>query len=98
MMTAPFFKSYEDMLDYYYWQPLKNSGMDLKVFQKYGRASDIAEEIELAKADAPVLTSTTAVRNVLSPNQMRSRCYQKDLGQSQVTEHLRLQALQQAAT
>jgi hypothetical protein len=37
MMTAPFFKSYEDMLDYYYWQPLKDSGVDPKVFQKYSR-------------------------------------------------------------
>ncbi len=64
-MTAPFFKSYEDMLDYYYWQPLKQSGVDPRVFQKYNRASDIAEEIDLSKSDAPVLTSTTGVKNVL---------------------------------
>ena len=72
-MTAPFFKSYDDMLDYYYWQPLKNSGVDPKVFQKYTRASEIAEEFEISKADAPVLTSTTGVRTSFSEQRFTPR-------------------------
>lgn len=67
-MVTPLFKSYEAMLDYYYWKPLKDSGFDVKVLQKASKMSELDEEIErfeLKKSDAPVITSTTGVRNVI---------------------------------
>jgi len=67
-MTAPFFKSYEAMLDYYYWQPLKDSGFDVKVLQKTKSMSELDEEIDnflIQKEDAPIITSTTGIRNIL---------------------------------
>ena len=54
-MVTPLFKSYEAMLDYYYWKPLKDSGFDVKVLQKASKMSELDEEIErfeLKKSDA----------------------------------------------
>jgi len=67
-MVTPMFKTYEDMLAYYYWNPLKESGFDTTVLQKTKRMSELDEEIEkfeIKKSDAPVITTTTGVRNVI---------------------------------
>ena len=67
-MVTPLFKSYEAMLDYYYWKPLKDSGFDVKVLQKASKISELDEVIdgfEIRKANAPVITSTTGIRNIL---------------------------------
>jgi len=67
-MVTPLFKSYEAMLDYYYWKPLKDSGFDVKVLQKASKISELDEVIdgfEIRKENAPVITSTTGIRNIL---------------------------------
>lgn len=67
-MVTPLFKSYEAMLDYYYWKPLKDSGFDVKVLQKASKISELDEVIdgfEIRKENAPVITSTTGIRNII---------------------------------
>lgn len=67
-MVTPLFKSYEAMLDYYYWKPLKDSGFDVKVLQKASKISELDEVIdgfEIRKENAPIITSTTGIRNIL---------------------------------